>query len=233
MEIYFIYRGKTGSKLSFSIDDQVKAYPLPNNCNAQDVYKLKGSNSTITKTNSQVKVAGIEYSYYSPAQAIYNLEGTPDIYSIVNGKKHFISSPASFAEYGYKWSDVKKISAKDLAKYPSAKLVKIPDSSTIYFLYQRPDNKWLKIALNSPTVFVSYPGNYWGNVITINRYDFDSYPEVKLIKANGDSAVYYLEGNTRRLVTEDIFVKKGFNPAEVVEVNKTHLESYKLGNILN
>lgn len=230
-EIYFIYRGRTGSNLSFTLDEQIFVHPLPANCTVEDI-KTNKSNQQASGNNSKVKVAGVEYSYYSAAQALFAQEGTPDVYSIINGQKHFISSPSSFAEYGYDWNRVKKISAKDLAKYPNARLVKLPDEGTIYFLYQRSENKWLKIALNSPTVFVSYPSNYWGNVITINQQDFDSYPSVRLIKTKSDNAVYFLENNIKHFVSDEVFRKKGFNQAEIVEVNKTHLDSYKLGEIL-
>lgn len=237
LEMYFVFRGRTGSTFAFTIDEKVKTYPWPNNCSIADIYRLKsgstsGASVQISNNSGKVQVAGAEYSYYSQASAIYRLQNTPDIYSIVNGQRHFISSPASFAEYGYSWAKVKTVSKDELNKYPNARLVKIPEQNTIYFLYQRPENKWLKIAINSPTVFISYPGNYWGNIITINKLDLDSYPDVKLIKMKGDNGIYYLEDNTRRLVTDEVFNKKGFNPAEVVEVNKIQLESYKLGNPL-
>ncbi|MCX6796214.1 MAG: hypothetical protein NTW06_01825, partial [Candidatus Falkowbacteria bacterium] len=131
-----------------------------------------------------------------------------------------------------KWQDIRTISREELDHYPAARLIKTPDNSTIYFLYQRPEKKWLKIVLNSPTVFVSYPGNFWGNVIKINQYDLSSYPDVKLIKTTGDAVIYYLENNIRHLVSEQVFLNKGFNPAEVVTVSQIHLESYKLGEAL-
>ena len=134
---------------------------------------------------------------------------------------------------GLKWTDGITQGAKEvLDKYPEARLVKLPNDSAIYFLYKRPQNKWLKIALNSPTVFVSYSNNYWGNVITINKYDLDSYPDVQLIRVKNSSEIYYLENNIRHLVSAAVFTAKGFNPAEVAEVNQAHLESYKIGDPL-
>lgn len=241
VEVYFVYRGHTGSTMSFQLDQRIAAYPWPNSCSLLDLYKLKGSSvgsgqisvTAITSSNNAVRVAGAEYSYYSQATVLYKTKEAPDIYAIINGQKHFISSPAAFNDYGYDWSRVKTISAAELAKYPEARLVKLPDQSTVYFLYQRPQNKWLKIALDSPTVFVSYQGNYWGNIITIDKFDLDSYPDVKLIKTATDSSVYYLENNVRHFVSADVFTKKGFNPAEVVTVSQVHLESYKLGNPLS
>jgi len=240
LEVYFVYRGRTGSKMSFTLDNKIAAYPWPNNCNIIDIYKKKGSSisqpsisiSGTATSNNSVKVAGVSTSYYSSSVSLYKTKESPDIYAIINGQKHFIASPASFNDYGYNWHDVKTVSWAILDKYPDARLVKLPDQNTIYFLYKRPDNKWLKISLNSPTVFVSYSDNYWGNVIEINKYDMDSYPDVKLIKIQGGEEIYYLEDNVRRLVSPEVFKAKGFNPAEVVEVNKIHMNSYKIGELL-
>jgi len=244
LEVYFVYRGRSGSKMSFKIDEKVAVYPWPNNCNINEIYKLKGSNvssgQTSTSTNTGgittnsngVKVAGISSAYYSASDILYKTNEAPDIYAIIKGQKHFISSPASFNDYGYSWNSIKTVSRATLAKYPDARLVKLPDQNTIYFLYQRPDNKWLKISLNSPTVFISYPVNFWGNVIEINKYDLDSYPDVRLIKVKNSTEIYFLEDNVRRLVSAEVLKDKGFNPSEVVEINKVHMESYKIGEPL-
>lgn len=244
LEVYFVYRGRSGSKMSFTIDNKLAVYPWPNSCNINSVYKLKGNNSSASQSNlstntgnaavnsNSVKVAGIATSYYSQATALYKTNEAPDVYAIINGQKHFISSPAAFNEYGYNWNEIKTVDKSVLDKYPEARLVKLPNDSAIYFLYKRPQNKWLKIALNSPTVFVSYSNNYWGNVITINKYDLDSYPDVQLIRVKNSSEIYYLENNIRHLVSAAVFTAKGFNPAEVAEVNQAHLESYKIGDPL-
>ena len=119
-------------------------------------------------------------------------------------------------------------------KHPRARLIKSPNSPTIHFLYQRPEDQWLKIDLNSPTVFVSYPENYWGNVITVNQFDVDSYPDVALIKTKTEDAVYFLdiERDTKHLITVDVFKRWGFNPYEIAEVNQVHIDSYLTGEIL-
>jgi hypothetical protein len=238
LEVYFVYRGRTGSKMSFTLDEKVKIYPWPNGCNISDLYKLKGNTTVVTNQTINignggiVRVAGAEYSYYSQASILVKSNDSPDIYAIINGQKHYISSPAAFNDYGYNWNNVKTISRAELDHYPWARLIRTPDNNTVYFLYQRPEKKWLKITLNSPTVFVSYPGNFWGNVILVNKYDLDSYPDVKLIKIAGDASTYYLENNIKHLVSEQVFLNKGFNPAEVVTVNQIHLDSYKTGEAL-
>lgn len=177
--------------------------------------------------DEDVIVLGKDYSFYTPAKALYRVAGK--VYSIVSNMYFYITSPASFYEYGYEWGDVKNIDAGTLNKYSRVKLVTAPDNSAVYYLYKR-NGRISKIKIPSPTVFNSYAGNKWENVVKISRLDIDAYPNVKLVKAQNDTAVYYLdENNVKHYVSYDIFVKKEFSFGEVMEVNGVHLDSYKMG----
>ena len=179
--------------------------------------------------NDKVIVEGAEFSYYTPASELYRTSDSPDIYAITNGQRHYISSPASFREHGYSWADIKTVSWPELSQYPRARLIKSPDSPTIYYLYQRPEGQWLKIAIPSPTAFVSYSENFWGNVITVTQTDIDNYPDVKLIKTADDPAVYYLESNVKHFISKQVFEQCDFSIPEIVEVSQVHLDTYKTG----
>lgn len=177
-----------------------------------------------------VVVLGKDYSFYTPAKALYKVSSR--IYGIINNMYFYITSPAAFYEYGYEWKDVKTVSADKLYKYRRAKLVKAPDDSAIYYLSER-NGKINKIKIPSPTVFNSYAGNKWEDVIKISRLDINAYPDVKLVKAQNESTVYYLDANgIKHLISYEVFVKKGFSFGEVVEINKLHLDSYKAGESL-
>ena len=222
LEIYYADRKKTNAHLSFHISDKVNVHPWPSGCSLS--FYSGGS-----APSGEVAVKGAENSYYTPASALYKHYGSPDVYAIVNGYRHYISSPASFKEYGYSWANVKIISWQELSKYPRARLLKSPENSVIYYVYQRPEGQWLKIAIPSPTAFISYPGNYWGNIIKVTQTDIDHYPDVKLIKSPDDKAVYYLENNIKYFVSAAIFKSRGFSDAEIVEVSQIHLDTYKTG----
>lgn len=273
LEIYFSFRGRTGSEFTLNFDETARVFPLPVGCSAEAASQLIPGNNfdalfSITKPHPQsvgvgtgtgvdtgtgsggvgigngqgggvvigngdsVDVLGDAFSLYTPAAALYRIAGTPDIYALMNGQLHYISSPASFREYGFDWAEVETVGVEIFQKYPRARLIKGPDGDTIYFLYQRPENQWLKINLNSPTVFVSYPDNYWGNVITVTEMDVDSYPDVELIKSQDSNAVYFLEADTKRPITANVFNARGFNPHEIAEVNQIQLDSYLTGGEL-
>ncbi|MEA3449816.1 MAG: fibronectin type III domain-containing protein [Patescibacteria group bacterium] len=184
------------------------------------------------QASSNVSVLGSEHSHYAQASALVKTKDVPDVYAVINGMCHYISSPQSFNEYGYQWDDVKIISEKEMEACPRARLLKSPDRPTIYYLYQRPQDKWLKIDILSPTVFVSYPDNYWGNVITVNDFDINSYPDVKLIKTYDKQEIYFVRNNVKHYVSDEVFKAKGFNPYEVVTASQAHFLGYKEGEDL-
>ncbi len=226
LEIYFAERKPFGSYFSFSIDNQIKVHPWLADCSSFFDQAISDID------DSKVIVEGIEFSYYTSASALYRTSDSPDIYAIVNGQRHYISSPASFGEHGYSWADIKTVSWPELFQYSRARLIKSPDSSTIYYLYQRPEGQWLKIAIPSPTAFVSYPGNFWGNVITVTQIDIDNYPDVKLIETADDPAVYYLENNIKYFISGQVFKQRDFSIPEIAEVSQIHLDTYRTGQPL-
>lgn len=180
------------------------------------------STSSFTRVHSFVRPEGL-----------YHLKGTPDIYSIVRGKKHYIANPKSFESYGYQWSEVKTVSEKFLNTFPDARLVRSPQNQKVYFLFQRPQKKWLKIHIPSSTAFISYPKNFWGDIVIVNEIDLNSYPDAKLIKLELEVGVYYLEGDTKRLiVSAEAFEKHGFSWSEILEVNQQHFDAYITGEII-
>jgi hypothetical protein len=238
LEIFYAERGPGQSSFYYSASPGVVAHPWPVNCNLlpgggyNNVGASDNSGNSNTGGDDNIIVAGEEFSMYTEATALYKTYDAPDVWAIMNGQRHYISSPASFREYGFSWYDVQTVTRAELEKYPRARLIRSGEDDTIYYLYQRPEGQWLKINITSPTVFVSYPDNYWGNVIDVTQLDIDSYPDVKLITTADSDKIYYLENNERRLVSDEVFVAHGFNQYEVAEVNKTHMESYKIASPL-
>jgi len=171
---------------------------------------------------------------YTKIKALYRTSSSPDIWAILaTGQKHYITSPESMAEYQCDWSQVKTVSQAKLDSYADARLVRTVSDSTVYYLYQRPEVKWLKLAIPSPTVFISYPQNYWGNIAVINDLDVAAYPNVELIKTADNSSVYYLANNQKQLIpSTEVFTKHNFLWFQVVTVNQYQLDSYADAGIL-
>jgi len=260
--IYYADRGPHNAFFTFGLSDALKVYPLPEGCSVNDVLyynNINGNNSNNNQNNNNGQVLG-DYTNqpnyenngqpnYTPAptyvcnpdlgytkfKALYKTTYSPDIWAILeNGQRHYITSPESFNEYQCNWNEVKNVSKSVLNSYPNANLVRTPTNPTIYHLFQRPELKWLKINIPSPTVFVSYDSNYWGNVVRINQLDINSYPDVKMFKVANSANVYLIEnGLKRHIKSESVFNKYGFDWAEVVEINQIHADGYETGETLD
>jgi len=186
---------------------------------------------TSTSANAANQYACNPTLGYTKFKALYKTTDSPDIWAILEtGQKHYITSPEAFAKYGCSWNEVKIVSRAKLNSYTNANLVRTPQDPTVYHLFQRGDVKWLKINMPSPTVFISYAKNYWGNVARIDSLDIQSYPDVKLIKGPNSSQVYLIDGHDKRPIKNDeVFSRLNYERAEVVELNQIHLASYETG----
>lgn len=177
----------------------------------------------------EVIVLGAEFSYYTPACAIYKTANSSRVYSILYGKRFHITSPASFKDYGYSTKEIKTISQPRLMEYPRARLVKSPEKSDIYYLAEK-NGKTLKIKITSPAVFSSYPNNSMDDVVKVSQIDLNNISNVKLVKVIGTVQIYYLEDNVKRYVSEASMINFKFNKDEAVEISKQHFDSYKTGS---
>lgn len=227
--IFYAERATNGAAFSFKSEQNLSFSPLPPNCSLKNLGYSQISASETKPPGG--RVLGAQIYAYTPAIALYRAVGSPDVYAIhANGQRHYISGPTAFLRYGYKFNQVKVVSRATLDKYPDARLLRAPDNPTVYFISARSNNQWLKIPLNSPTVFVSYPNNSWGNIIIVDELDIKAYPNVRLINSAADSSVYLLEGNIRRpFVSREIMERLGYNTAEIMEISEAHLKSFLLG----
>ena len=162
-------------------------------------------------------------------------KGSPNIYYIENNKKRPILSAAVFESYGFKWGDV--VEVEDSSVYSDGemlanadyKLVKYKDSSKVY-LIENNKKRWI----TNEDVFVARRYG-WGFIETLdsaevydNGENIDSkILEGDLVKYEGSSKVYLIEGNKKRwITTEDAFAKKGYlwSDIYVVPSNESNFE---------
>lgn len=247
IDIYYAERAGGGAVLIFKPDSRLQFYPLPEGCEINDITAYNQSTAGTTgivlgaSTQDATTTATVATAYacnpdlgYTKIKTLYKTTDSPDIWAIlVNGQKHYITSPASFNEYQCDWSKIKIVSRSTLNRYPNTSLVRTPSDPTVYHLFQRPETKWLKITLPSPTVFISYPSNFWGNIVRINSLDLQAYPDAKLIKTATNPNIYLIEGSTKRLIkNEAVFERLNFEWTEIVSLNQIHLDYYEAGPML-
>ena len=178
---------------------------------------------------AEVKQAVSQYDY-SRSIGLYKTASDPRVYAIFGNHKHHISSPAIFLEYGYDWAEIETVSQEKLNSYSPARLVKTPESSTIYYLYLE---KSIRKPINNPSVFNSYALNKWEDVVTIPQSDLSRFKEVHLVKTKLSPTVYYLENNIKKPVKNvAAFEKNGFRWGDVCMINQADMDSYYAGDFL-
>lgn len=256
LEIFYADRRGGNAFFKFIPDSRLKFHPLPGNCSIDDVIAFNsgtGGNDGIVLGSSNEDDLGfdpfvlndgpvVQPTYacnpdlgYTKIKALYKTNASPDVWALLEtGQKHYITSPESFNLYQCNWSRVQTVSESFLNSLTNATLVRTPTESTIYHLFDRPIVKWLKINIPSPTLFVSYEDNFWGNVARVNHLDLASYPDVKLITGENDDTAYLIEGNTKRpFSSPSVFTAKGYDWIEIVTLNQPHLDSYVTGSAID
>ncbi len=235
LEIFYADRAKRTANFTFLPSGNLIFHPLPDGCEIDDVLsqnglggKVLGASNIDTRNDNYVCNPNLGYTRF---KALYKTAASPDVWAILEtGQKHYITSPEALAKYECDWSDVKIVSQKVLNSYDSARLVRTPEDSTIYYLFQRPEVQWLKINIPSPTVFVSYPNNYWGNVARVDALDIEAYPNIELIKSANSDTIYLIDDTTKRPFSSGEMIKElGYNPAEAAILSSAHMESYQDG----
>lgn len=263
LDIYYADRQSSNAAFSFAADNRWSVHPLPDGCSINDVlsYNGTGGNDGVytgivlgSSNTDDGNGNGINFNSgnggtttsfvqtyacnpnlgYTKILKLYKTSASPDIWALLEtGQKHYITSPESFALYQCDWSKVQLVSQKFLDGFANTTLVRTPENPTIYHLFDRPIVKWLKINIPSPTIFVSYANNYWGNVARINHLDLASYPHVELIKGENSPEVYKINGTQKDLfASAEVFERLGYDWVEVATLNQVHLDSYKEGSII-
>lgn len=147
------------------------------------------------------------------------------IYAIVNNQKHAIASPSIFNAYKYTWSKVKNISPTQLSRYARVKLVKAIGQPAVYYLTDRGQKK----VIPSANIFLAY-SNKWSDIVELLPDDLAKYPDVKLIRLEGDTKIYLIENNAKRHVRSmDVFTRMKLRVDDVVTVKKIEFDAYGIG----
>lgn len=180
-------------------------------------------------------------------------------YIDTNGSKRLIASPSVFSANGFNWKNVIDTDSLTLDRYTDGEILRdriaiaIPiatnSTSTVPVLAQKILNiptamkKALlvkvgtriysivnnqKYPILSPSMFNAYQYT-WNKVKNITPTQLGKYARVKLIKAVGSSAVYYItdRGQKKVIPSADIFLAYGNKWKDIVEIFPDDLAKYE------
>lgn len=181
---------------------------------------------TFVATSLEVSAAGVRRGKID-AGAPVRVKGEQEVYQLIQGKLRHIPSPKAFSGLGFKWVEIIEVEKSEIAN-PRLKLIRVAGDPKVYYITESGMKKWIR----NIDIFNSY-GNKWEDVAVVPQKDLDIYPDVDLIKLNGDDNVYKLEGNTKRWIKdEETFKKLGYDWSTVHPVNQIEFEFYREGEAI-
>lgn len=169
------------------------------------------------------------YADYLEAKAnLLRAIGQQRVYRIVDEKRLWIPTIATFNAQGLKWEDIQDVNETTVNQYPRLKLARITGDPKVYYLTESGLKRWIPTV----TVFNSYD-NKWEDVIEISATELNAYPDNDLIRLEGGTKVYKLENGKKRWIkTVEAFNRLQFNWHEIAPANTTEINSYADGAII-
>lgn len=143
--------------------------------------------------------------------------------------KVLISSASLLKERTNLAVSTRAVTTTVLNKIPRARLAKIPGHNEIFFLTGRWQKRWL------PTweVFKSYKGNNFKDVVELDNAILGLFEDSKLVRLEGDSRVWFIEGSAKREVPNDRAMRRyKLNWDDVSGMNRAEFDSYQEGTPL-
>lgn len=161
-----------------------------------------------------------------PESKLVQAPGNPKVYYIDKNQKRWLQNIEIFNSYGLGWENVFQVDAREIAAYPTARLVRLPNDEKVYYITA----SGMRRHIPTPQVFESY-GNKWHDVVTITVEEFESYPANNLIKLEGTTKIYkVMLGKKHWVKNFDAFRRLGFRLEDVAPVNLTEFNSYPEGS---
>lgn len=167
-----------------------------------------------------------------PIISVVNVEDQTAVYRIVNGMKHAIPTTEIFYSYSLTLKMVQKITTKELAKYPTARLFLVAgteekETPTVYYLTE---SGMLRPMLNDK-VFYSY-GDRKEDAITINQKEFNYYPQNQFIfveRPKLSREIYQITGGVKRYLTPVAVKRMDLREEEIAPINQIEFDEYPMG----
>ena len=165
----------------------------------------------------------------STATAVITLVRVPgktEIYQIIGGKKHVVSTVEIFESYGFTTDMIQDITAKQLAKYPRAKLLTVvgDKNGAVFYLTEAGT---IRQVLNEK-VMASY-GDTRNDIITINQKEFNFYPRNEFVFVEAPALsrdVFQLVEGTKRYVTPMALRRLKLDTINISPINVSELDEY-------
>ena len=156
--------------------------------------------------------------------ALFRVDGDDKVYVIKGRNTLHVPTPEALVAWGYSWSDVSVVPAKDASGYKKITLARVEGDDKVYVL-----GSGVKRHIPNPDVF-NTSGYDWASIELVSGTELAEYAQSGLIRGAGQAKVYLVEDKSKRWVTTgEVFAAKGYNWAHIQEVSATELTAYTAG----
>lgn len=193
----------------------------------------------------------IRISSIYPNGTLIKTANNPAVYLLDNGKRRWITSPASFLSHGFLWDRIRTLSDFEMSLYPPdslqpevrtrpGTLLKSEANPAVY-VTDFSGGTYIKRWIASPNIFESL-GYRWESIMVVSDVELASYadrpnvidslshPNGLLIKTVASLRVYLLEeGKKRWIVSPAAFLSHGFQWDKIVTVSDQEVQNYLAG----
>jgi len=162
-------------------------------------------------------------------QTIENLElGTLYRYRVV--AKDEAGNESFSGEKSFSTISAEAVADVDLRfRIANSQLARVSGEARVYYITKGGLKKWIR----NPEIFRSYPNNRWEDVVVVSPGDLDIYPQVNLIRREGDYKVYKMEGDTKRWIkTAEAFTRLGYDWNKILSINDTEFRFFGEGSVI-
>lgn len=165
---------------------------------------------------------------FSTKTRLVQVKGQPQVYAIVDGKKHYIRSLDSLHSYAFLKKSIEPITEKDLNNLSEANLIMSPLGPRVYVLDAA---RGAKLWIPNEESFVK-GGHKWENIVRVTGADSRSYRNVQLVKSAENNIIYYLDNDhpERHEVTNTSdLAAAGLSESVIMVVPQPLIDGYALG----
>lgn len=205
------------------------AVNLPRIISHKDIDATNDSGVPASKFN-ELRVDAQKF-YQEYKNFVYQIPGQNILYEITNGEKKVISDGSGKIVVNILQSELDLFATLSVVRHSDHTLIKTANSGISYIEgdYRRP--------IVNPEIFTSRFS--WSNVVTVDKNEWNSYPEGlpitlregMLVRAYGENDVYVISNGAKRWISGPaLFENLGYTWGNVAMVSKQTLDMHPLGD---
>jgi len=165
---YLLSESQTDASSGKAVYYTIKTVDLAGNESADNNQYAIDSAGNISVPNNKEEVQTLSIS---AGTILIQIEGDPRVYIVAKNFKRHIPNPSVFNAYRYKWSDIKKVSSAEAAKFATTALIRMENDVKVYAVANG-KRKWITSAEE-----FNKNGYKWDAIAEVNASELAAYAD--------------------------------------------------------